>query len=500
LTPLTALCLGGAALSLSFDVVSGITLGFGAVLMGISVDYGLHVFFALHRGDKDRGKRLVEVARPIVFAALTTIGVFLIMLFSDIPAQRQLSVLSMTGLAGALLFSLLVLPLLMGRNNGGSAAVYRPSRPGRRKWSLILWLAVLGAGIWQIPHLSFNGNPREMALIPEELIRVEERISERWGNLRSMAMIFARGEDMGTALENNSRLFAVLQERLPEVQVLSLAPLLPSASAQGVSRELWKEFWTKNGERIRRDITVQGKELGFAETAFAPFADAFQRLPEPMEPEGLEGAGMGEILNKMIVRSDQTQGEILVMTLVPDLPRVHTLFTPELERELGVRFVSQNRFSKEISSSLKEHFVWFFSMACALVVLLLFVLYRSLSKTLLALVPVVTGILFLFAVMGAIGTAFNLYNMVAAILIMGLGVDYGIFMVSKVGEGLDYETEKAVLVSGFSTIAGFGALVLAEHPALHAMGLTVLVGIAATIPAAIVIIPLLAGRLGLSEQ
>jgi predicted RND superfamily exporter protein len=62
-------------------------------------------------------------------------------------------------------------------------------------------------------------------------------------------------------------------------------------------------------------------------------------------------------------------------------------------------------------------------------------------------------------------------------------------MVTKISQGLDAATERAVFVSGLTTIAGFGALVLARHPALHSIGLSVLIGIGAAIPAALVIIP-----------
>ena len=124
-----------------------------------------------------------------------------------------------------------------------------------------------------------------------------------------------------------------------------------------------------------------------------------------------------------------------------------------------------------------------------MIILLLVLFFRNLKKVVLSLIPVVTGMLFMIGVMGGLGITFNLFNVVAAILIIGLGVDYGIFMVTKISQGLDAATERAVFVSGLTTIAGFGALVLARHPALHSIGLSVLIGIGAAIPAALVIIP-----------
>jgi predicted RND superfamily exporter protein len=60
-------------------------------------------------------------------------------------------------------------------------------------------------------------------------------------------------------------------------------------------------------------------------------------------------------------------------------------------------------------------------------------------------------------------------------------------------EGLG--TEKAVLVSGLTTLAGFGALALALHPALHTIGVTVLLGIGAAFPSALLVIPAFQGKL-----
>jgi len=64
-------------------------------------------------------------------------------------------------------------------------------------------------------------------------------------------------------------------------------------------------------------------------------------------------------------------------------------------------------------------------------------------------------------------------------------------VVCKISEGSNHATEKAVFVSGLTTLAGFGALVMARHPALHSIGVTVLLGIGAAIPSALFVIPAL---------
>ncbi len=123
--------------------------------------------------------------------------------------------------------------------------------------------------------------------------------------------------------------------------------------------------------------------------------------------------------------------------------------------------------------------------------LLLILLFRRLNSIFLASLPVLTGLLVMFGGMAWLGLDLNLFNVIASILIIGLGVDYGIFMVCHAQQEVDTASTQAILVSGLTTLIGFGALVLAQHPALHSIGISVLLGISAAVPTAILVIPAL---------
>ena len=153
--------------------------------------------------------------------------------------------------------------------------------------------------------------------------------------------------------------------------------------------------------------------------------------------------------------------------------------------------VSQSRFGQQVSTAIGRDFGRYLGLTLLIVVALVVALLRNVRKVLLALVPVVTGLLVMFGGMGLCGIEFNLFNIVATVLIIGLCVDYGIFMVCKLSDAADHAGDRAVLVSGLTTIAGFGILVLARHPAMHSIGVTVLLGIGAAIPSALLVIPAL---------
>ncbi|MBW2431137.1 MAG: MMPL family transporter [Deltaproteobacteria bacterium] len=491
LVPVSVLCIAAAGVSLIYETVSVVTIGFGAVLLGISVDFALHVYFAIRHNSSNPSGAAAEVARPVLFCGMTTLGAFSVLLFSCLPSQRQLAIFSIIGIGASMILSLVTLPhLVRAKSNAlkfAKSAGAKSFKPAS-KWILGVWLGLLVICAWQGAKLSFDGDLRSINLVPQEVQAAENKLRQTWGNFRGNAVIFAEGLDLQSALETNERLFNYLSPKIPKGKMVSLAPILPSLGTQRLNRSRWNEFWSEKKELARSLLVQEGEVFGFSAGAFEPF---FKRLAAPspyITAENLKKSGLAEIVDALIMSADD---RVKVLTLVPDEPEVAALMDRRDKNLAGVRFVSQNRFSQIISRAIGDDFTKFIAKASVVVCLLLGLLFRNIKKALLALVPVVSGLLFVFGVMGGLGMGFNLFNVVAAILIIGLGVDYGILVVCKISEGSNHGTEKAVFVSGLTTLAGFGALVMARHPALHSIGVTVLLGIGAAIPSALFVIPAL---------
>jgi len=490
LTPICVLCIAAAGVSVLYRNVSAITIGFGAVLLGISVDFAIHVYFTLRAAKGNPSGALARVSRPIVFCALTTLGAFGVLSFSSLPVQRELAVFSIIGICVALILSLIALPQVVRHTQMTPYSVrtrIKTKFRRARRWVICLWLLLLVTCAWQGTKLHFDGDLRSLNLVPDEIRDLENTLQHTWGNFRGTAVVFAEGPDLQAALETNDRVFRHLTRNPNSGTIVSLAPILPSLKTQESNRRRWNAFWSDaKKEHVNRLLTDQGKSIGFKSTAFEPFAIAIAEPSPPVTVEALRTIGLAEIVDTLII-SDRKN--VKVMTLVPDTPEIAALFNTSDFNRSCIEFASQNQFRETISKAIADDFTHFILKASIVVILLLGLLFRNLKKVLLSLIPVVTGILFMIGVMGGLGIAFNLFNVVAAILIIGLGVDYGIFMVTKLTQSLDDATERAVFVSGLTTIAGFGALILARHPALHSIGLTVLIGISAAIPAALVVIP-----------
>jgi predicted exporter len=491
LVPTSILVIATGAIALWDVNVFAVTLGFGGVLLGMVDEYAMMIYFSCRQGGKEPAVITGEVSRPVIFGAVATLISFGVMLQSSLPGQRQLAVYSMTGIVAALLISLIVLPHLIKPMTAGK--LLPNSRGGvwrlPRRAVIGVWLAILAICAWQATKIRFNGDLRAVSMVTPELRQAEEELVTTWGDMRGKALLFAEGADLEGALALNDRLFARISGRIPAGDLVSLAPLLPSAALQRANRERWVSFW-QNGRatRLGDDLAKEGETYGFSKDAFAPFLATLSTPPPAETLESLRTAGMGELVDSLIIRSP---GVVRVLTMVPDTPQVVAALSEDLKTLPGVRLVSQSRFGDSVGRAIIHDFTRYLALTSVLVFALLVIVFRSPTRVMLALVPVVTGLVCMLGIMGMFGLEFNIFNIAATILIIGLCVDYGIFMVCRLTEGSNHAANKAVLVSGLTTLAGLGALALARHPSMHSIGITVLLGIGTGIPAALLVIPAL---------
>jgi len=150
----------------------------------------------------------------------------------------------------------------------------------------------------------------------------------------------------------------------------------------------------------------------------------------------------------------------------------------------------------EYTTLLKKSYqdaAWYSLAAISIMVLIHF---RSLMALILALLPVGMGTLWLVGIMGAFGIPFNPANIMTLPLVIGVGVTNGIHILNRFAEEknpsiLAVSTGKAVLVSGLTTIAGFGSLILAQHQGIKSLGYVMAAGTAACMIAGLTFLPAL---------
>ena len=134
--------------------------------------------------------------------------------------------------------------------------------------------------------------------------------------------------------------------------------------------------------------------------------------------------------------------------------------------------------------------------ALAAIAFMVFLHFRNLLSVLLALLPVAVGSIWTLGLMGLFHIPFNPANIMTLPLVIGIGVTNGIHVLNRFVEERDpsifaRSTGKAVLVSGLTTIAGFGSLIPAKHQGIESLGIVMSIGVAACMIAGLTFLPAL---------
>src|SRR5206468_2711976 len=130
------------------------------------------------------------------------------------------------------------------------------------------------------------------------------------------------------------------------------------------------------------------------------------------------------------------------------------------------------------------------------IALLVLIHFRSPLSVALALVPVSVGFIWLGGLMGWLNVPLNPANIMTLPLVIGIGVTNGIHILNRFAEEqtpsiLARSTGKAVFVSGLTTIAGFGSLILAKHRGIQSLGYVMATGVAMCMIAGLTFLPAL---------
>ena len=131
--------------------------------------------------------------------------------------------------------------------------------------------------------------------------------------------------------------------------------------------------------------------------------------------------------------------------------------------------------------------------------------FRSVWSLLLALLPVAIGTVWLGGILGYFDIPLNPANIMTLPLVIGIGVTNGIHILNRFAEEqtpsiLAKSTGKAVLVSGLTTIAGFGSLTLAKHRGIESLGYLMSIGVATCMIAGLTFLPVLLNLLERRKQ
>ncbi len=485
--------------SLLFDLHM-VTLAFGATLIGISVDYAFHYFcnHAYGPAEWTPVKGLRQIFPGITFGLITSVIAFASLAFTPLPALRQISFFTCVGLAGAYLTVVAWFPVLFrwtipaptyGRNeNHTSSFIMYPvdqllagwSAIGRGAVSPVLLTAVaLGVGAVLLAgfyHLQFNDDIETLAQIPEDLLENDRYIREASGIKNTGRYILVEGATKQELLRHQQAVHQRL-DRLKSEGALGgywgVGQFLPSFERQKEDVRLLRNTLLSEQSRLEKMLLNVGYRSEIAKRVPTAIRDASDSESYLTVPEWLNHPASFGMRQLWLGCSNGRCSSLIILKRLRDESRVERTFQ-------SMSFAHYRNRKRAFTRVMREYRVRSIRLATvAYVLILLFLLLRyGLTTGLLMFLPSSVGSLLVIATLSLWGVSFQLMHVLAVLIILGMGIDYTIFLVEESRHGKSIRpTMMALFLSAFTTVLSFGCLAFSQAAVIHSIGIIVFPGI-----------------------
>ncbi len=451
-----------------FGEVHLVTLIFGASLVGVAEDYGIHYFAARQGHPQVRPRPLTAHLLPGLLLALATSAVaYAVLGFAPFPGLRQMALFSAVGLAAAFLTVVCWFPWLdrgTVKTSRFSQCVAnllpawpRIERP-RVAWTLAAGAAACVLGLFQ---LHTNDDIRQLQGSPAALMASQRDVGQLLGVASPAQFYLVRGHNAEEVLAREEALKARLDEFVQSGQLAgyrAVSDWVPSEARQAADAALTRRVETQ---------VMAGVNAALGETMARPdFASQPLRLDtwlaSPVSAPA-RGLWLGEI--------DGTLSSVVMLRGLQDVALVPQLAGVAARLD-GVRWVDKTAEVSSLLGRYRHSMTALLLLGHAVVFAALWWRFRGAAWRVWA--PTALASLAAVAILAALGQPFQLFNVLALALLLGVGVDYGIFLLEH-----DQDTSAwlAVALGAASTWFSFGLLGLSSTPALRAFGMTLLFGV-----------------------
>ncbi|MBO4300670.1 MAG: hypothetical protein J5861_03610 [Desulfovibrio sp.] len=493
-TPLVAVSASLGVMSLSFSSLSGLALGFGAGVLGIAEDYAVHSHFAL-RSQPDKTLALTTLTPPLTQGLLLNTSGFAVLLFSSIPALRQLAAFGLLALCMGFAMAVLVLPLLPGFDRPAISTVSRsalsgPHRPRLPRaipvYMTVLTLCVFCVFLWQ--RLPKDTDPRRMGAEAQTIMHDAQTVARTWHNSQQ-TLVLLEDDSLDASLVSNARLLKEIRTRWPNSSTWGSADLLPPAAVAKENCHHWQEFMQKHGLHIAHALKQATQSMGMPSMIFTPFMETLTASPEPVSPDMIrqhitENAPlMASLFREFPATNDHpaiSQSYIATDAPLDLLPPEH-LHGGVLLTTTGIKHVFDEAFAHERR---------YLPLTLLLCVILLHWNFGNIRQSLLALLPPLASLATILTGLLLLGEPLTIAHLAALPLVFGLAVDHGIMVTHDLANGIPLGIERAIVVSSLTACTGMGLLAFATHPALQALGHIIFLGLFMEVPTSLWLLPI----------
>jgi predicted exporter len=470
---------GAATVVLLFGQLHGIALAFGITLIGLTVDYPIHLFS--HGGNQSAARRIWPTLRLGMFTS--AVG-FCALVFSEFQGLAQMGLFAISGIIVAAVVTRWLLPALQATEYQLHPSLTPlinltliVSRQRNLRWLapllLVISLSVValqGGDLWE-------AELNRLSPIPAAQLEQDRALRERFNAAEPGQLLLLQNNNLERLLQQSETLSAQLEQ----AQVNGVLDNFdtPSHYLPSIQQQQQYRNALPDSESLRENLATAKEGLPFREGLFQPFIDDVDAAKglSPLTPASLDGTITGIRLGSLLRRHGDGWYALVTLGGIHDQAAI-----ARIASSAGVQYIDIPQQAAQLVSHYRDEALYLVGIGSLMILLLLTISLRGVRRLLRVILPVFTAIALTTALLILLGESLSLFHLASLLLVLGIGLDYGLFFdhCQNAGSGC-HRTLGALLICNLTTLLVFGLLAASPLPVLHAIGLTVSLGVLSTL-------------------
>lgn len=470
ITVLIAFLYAVLACYLFFPKIYILTLAFGTSLIGMSADYCLYWLTASISDQKDALERRRYLLPGMFLALITTAMGYLLMTTTPFPVLSQMAVFSISGIVAAWLTVLLLFPYINGMRFKGDPSISLVKRlqlvvlsfPRRLKLAAVIGMALFS--IYGLRAIRVDDELRSMARLDSSLVADQLKASSILSIPSPSQFFVVTTPSEQETLEKTEGLAIKLNKLVADGLITGYQAVtlyVPSIASQKIASQAYS---TANKGSASKLIA---KEFGMESV----WVVGQSKVDPPLTIGDIRDLPIFQKFSYLWFDSGEYVGKSAAVLLngVNSSAAVKVLAGLS---DSEVSWVNKTQEVSELFGKYRALFAFVIAAGYLLTFLIVYVKYRKDAWR--AVVPPIFATLITLAILSLLGESITLLSVVAFALLLGVGTDYGIFLLQYPG---DRRVLLSISVAALMTLISFGSLAFSSIPALHSFGIALLFGV-----------------------
>ncbi len=465
---------GYLALSMVYDQMNIIALVFSVTLIGIAADYSFHALTELKYSQINANKKspLKNIHSSLIMGYVTTGAGYALLLLAPFTLFQQIALFTLFGLFGALITALLCYPFLerfIGRgieiNSLKSIEKIHSIQKFLIQFVTRFWKIILLIFSLSLLFIAVKFNPENIRdyYEPDKTLKYMESqikniLKAPWEN----QYFLIEGQTEQELLQNEEKL---IDHLIPLLKTKDLAEYsaittwLPSSRKQIQSSRLIRETYNSGHfSRMQKNLATANWQVRDDDIT--------------LQPKLWFTTHLGKLFKQQWIFDDNRYYSYVRLAGINNLSVLNSI-SKSLE---NVHFIDKAQQISNQMNQFKTHLV-FILIAAFIAALLVFSWRYGIKTAALGLLTPVFSLIFALMFSYLFQQQLNIFNFIAGILILALGLDYSVFYAEH---GFNKKITLTTLMSALSSTFVFAILIFSSMPAINSFGITVFIGIGLT--------------------